>query len=250
MTAVDAAHRRRGAARGRHAAHARRARDVGARAARARSAVAFVGGGTELGWGGARAAGRRAPHGALDRVVEHAPGDQIVTVECGHARWPRCDRLLAEHGQMLALDPPWARARHVGGVVATNAFGARRTRYGAAARPDHRRAFVRADGTPARAGGKVVKNVAGFDLPKLLTGSLGTLGLDRDRDLPAASAARDHRDAYCCARAPARRRRRRCAMLDRAPLVPARVGAARARRGGGADSAARAAALASIARPC
>ena len=147
-----------------------------AAAARDRQRLAFVGGGTELGLGA-------APEGldlvlrtaALDRIVEHAPLDQIVTVECG-TRLARLQEVLAGHGQMLALDPPWADRATVGGVVATAAFGARRTRYGGARDLIIGASFVRADGTRARAGGKVVKNVAGFDLPKLLAGSLGTLG--------------------------------------------------------------------------
>jgi glycolate oxidase FAD binding subunit len=101
--------------------------------------------------------------------------DQIVTVECGK-RVADLQALLGSHGQMLALDPPWAARATVGGIVATSAFGARRTRYGSVRDLIIGVSFVRADGTVARAGGKVVKNVAGFDLPKLLTGSLGTLG--------------------------------------------------------------------------
>ncbi len=86
-------------------------------------------------------------------------------------------RALAAHGQRLALDPPWADRATVGGVVASNAFGALRTRYGSIRDLIIGISFVRADGARVRGGGKVVKNVAGFDLPKLLTGSLGTLGL-------------------------------------------------------------------------
>ncbi|HET6149811.1 MAG TPA: FAD-binding oxidoreductase [Polyangia bacterium] len=139
--------------------------------------LVFMGGGTEIGLGA-------PPQGldvvmrtsALDRVVEHAPLDQIVTVECG-VRLAALQQALAAHGQMLALDPPWAERATVGGIVASNAFGARRTRYGSVRDLIIGISFVRADGTLARAGGKVVKNVAGFDLAKLLTGSLGTLGL-------------------------------------------------------------------------
>jgi glycolate oxidase FAD binding subunit len=148
-----------------------------AASARAGQRLGFVGGGTELGLGA-------PPQGldlvlrtsALDRVVEHAPLDQIVTVECG-VRLAALQQILAGHGQMLALDPPWAERATLGGIVASNAFGARRTRYGSVRDLIIGISFVRADGTLARAGGKVVKNVAGFDLPKLLTGSLGTLGL-------------------------------------------------------------------------
>jgi glycolate oxidase FAD binding subunit len=143
--------------------------------ARAGQRLAFVGGGTELGLGAApEGLDVVLRTGALDGVVEHAPLDQIVTVECG-TRFAALQDLLRGHGQMLALDPPWADRATVGGIVATSAFGALRTRYGSVRDLIIGVSFVRADGTRARAGGKVVKNVAGFDLPKLLTGSLGTL---------------------------------------------------------------------------
>ena len=146
-------------------------------AARASSRVLFVGGGTELGIG-------PVPSGldllfrtdGLDKVVELAPLDQIVVVEAG-VTVAALQRLLGAQGQMLALDPPWPERATVGGVVATNAFGARRTRYGSVRDLIIGISIVRADGTSARGGGKVVKNVAGFDVPKLMVGSLGTLGL-------------------------------------------------------------------------
>ena len=139
--------------------------------------LAFVGGRTELELG--------APPAALDavvstrglaRVVEYAPLDQIVTVEAG-ITLSALQATLRERRQMLALDPPWADRATVGGAVATNAFGARRTRYGSVRDLIIGMTLVRADGTRARGGGKVVKNVAGFDLPKLMVGSLGSLGL-------------------------------------------------------------------------
>jgi glycolate oxidase FAD binding subunit len=139
--------------------------------------LCFVGGGTELELG--------APPTALDavistlalaRVLEYAPLDQIVTVEAG-VTLAFLQALLKEKGQMLALDPPWAERATLGGLVATNAFGPRRTRYGSVRDLIIGVTLVRADGTRARGGGKVVKNVAGFDLPKLMVGSLGSLGL-------------------------------------------------------------------------
>jgi glycolate oxidase FAD binding subunit len=147
------------------------------RAERDRERVLFLGGGTELSLGA-------PPTGVevvlaterLDRVVEHAPLDQIVSVEAG-VRLAFLQELLARSGQMLALDPPWAGRATLGGLVATNAFGPRRTRYGSIRDLIIGVSIVRADGTEARGGGKVVKNVAGFDLPKLMVGSLGTLGL-------------------------------------------------------------------------
>jgi glycolate oxidase FAD binding subunit len=142
-----------------------------------RLAVAFVGGGTDLSLG---AAPRRLDAvlrtRRLGRVREHAPADQIVAVEAGMTI-AAVQRVLAPHRQRLALDPPDPERATVGGVVAANAFGPRRTRYGPVRDLVIGVTLVRADGVVARGGGKVVKNVAGFDLPRLLCGSLGTLGL-------------------------------------------------------------------------
>ena len=145
--------------------------------ARASRTLAFVGGGTDLELG--------APPDRLDavvktarlaRVVEHAPSDQIVVVEAGLSL-EGLEKTLASHGQRLALDPPLPARKTLGGIIAANVYGPRRARYGTVRDLIIGISFVRADGTLARAGGKVVKNVAGFDLPKLLVGSLGTLGL-------------------------------------------------------------------------
>ncbi|HET9597430.1 MAG TPA: FAD-binding oxidoreductase, partial [Anaeromyxobacteraceae bacterium] len=143
--------------------------------ARDRLRVLFVGGGTDLELG-------RAPEGVdavlrtsrLARVVEHVPADQIVVAEAG-LTLAELQRHLAPHGQRLALDPPLAARATVGGAVAANAFGPRRCRFGASRDLVVGMTFVRADGTVAKGGGKVVKNVAGFDVPRLLVGSLGTL---------------------------------------------------------------------------
>ena len=153
------------------------AADALAEKARARASVGFIGGGTSLALG-------RPPRKLdavirterLDRIVEHAPSDQIVVVEAG-LTLGALQRAVAARGQRLALDPPLADRRTVGGLVATNAFGPRRTRYGTLRDLVIGISLVRADGIVARGGGKVVKNVAGFDLPKMMIGSLGTLGL-------------------------------------------------------------------------
>jgi len=139
--------------------------------------IAFVGGGTELEIGGPPE-GLHAilRTGGLSRIIEHAPSDQIVVVEAG-VTLATLQSTLAKHGQWLALDPPLPERATVGGIVAANAFGPRRARYGSVRDLIIGVSLVRADGTLARGGGKVVKNVAGFDLPKLMVGSLGTLGL-------------------------------------------------------------------------
>ncbi|HUK13020.1 MAG TPA: FAD-binding oxidoreductase [Thermoanaerobaculaceae bacterium] len=140
-------------------------------------AVVFVGGGTELGVGAPpRGLGAVLRTGALSRVVEYAPADQIVTVEAG-ITLAALQGSLRGHHQRLALDPPRAGEATVGGIVAANSFGPLRTRYGTSRDLIVGVTLVRADGVVARGGGKVVKNVAGFDLPRLMVGSLGTLGL-------------------------------------------------------------------------
>ena len=111
----------------------------------------------------------------LDRVVEHAAGDLIVTSQAG-VRLADLQDQLASSGQRLALDPPEPDAT-IGGVVATAASGPRRLRYGTPRDLLIGITVVLADGTVARSGGKVVKNVAGYDLGKLFTGSFGTLGV-------------------------------------------------------------------------
>jgi glycolate oxidase FAD binding subunit len=161
--------------------------------ARDQLAVVFAGGGTDLDLGAPPArldAVLRTRR--LDRVIEHAPSDQIVAVEAG-ITLAALQAHLAPHGQRLALDPPCPDRATLGGIVAANAFGPRRTRYGAVRDLVIGITVVRADGVAARGGGKVVKNVAGFDLPRLFCGSLGTLGLVAEvvfrlHPLPEASA--------------------------------------------------------------
>jgi glycolate oxidase FAD binding subunit len=151
-------------------------------------AVVIRGGGTKLDWG--------VPPRRLDLiidthrltgVVEHAAGDLITVVRAG----TRLDAMDLP-GQQLALDSPLPGAT-VGGTVAANVSGPRRTLYGTVRDLLIGVTVVRPDGTVAHAGGKVVKNVAGYDLGKLFTGSYGTLGLITEcafrlHPLPAASA--------------------------------------------------------------
>jgi glycolate oxidase FAD binding subunit len=112
--------------------------------------------------------------GRLAGVVEHAAGDLIAVVRAG-TPVQRLQAALAEAGQQLALDtPPGAT---VGGVVAVNGSGPRRLAYGTVRDLLIGVTVVRADGVVAHSGGKVVKNVAGYDLGKLMTGSYGTLGV-------------------------------------------------------------------------
>ncbi len=127
---------------------------------------------------------------SMDRVIEHAAGDLVARVQAG-ATIGQLASVLASAGQQLALDAP-ADAT-VGGVVATGTAGPRRFRYGAPRDLLIGLTVVRADGVVAHSGGKVVKNVAGYDIGKLFSGSQGTLGLITEATfrlypLPAAVA--------------------------------------------------------------
>jgi glycolate oxidase FAD binding subunit len=131
----------------------------------------------------------------LDRVIEHAAGDLVVQVQAGVAL-DDLAAVLASAGQQLALDPAAPAANGtgtVGGVLATNSAGPLRFRFGAPRDLLIGITVVRPDGVVARSGGKVVKNVAGYDLGKLFAGSYGTLGLITEatfrlHPLPAVSA--------------------------------------------------------------
>jgi glycolate oxidase FAD binding subunit len=146
------------------------------RAASAAQVIGVRGAGTKLGQGN--------PPTALDltvdttrmnRIVEHAAGDLVVTAQAGVTLEALQDKVSAA-GQWLGLDPPEPGAT-VGGVVATAASGPRRLLYGTPRDLLIGITVVLADGTLAKSGGKVVKNVAGYDLGKLYTGSFGTLGV-------------------------------------------------------------------------
>jgi glycolate oxidase FAD binding subunit len=111
---------------------------------------------------------------SMDQVIEHAAGDLVARVQAG-ASLGHVASELAARGQQLALDAP-AEAT-VGGVLATGTAGPRRFRYGSPRDLLIGLTVVRADGVVAHSGGKVVKNVAGYDLGKLFAGSQGTLGV-------------------------------------------------------------------------
>jgi glycolate oxidase FAD binding subunit len=155
-------------------------------------AVVFAGGASKLGLGNPpERADLLVSTERLDQVLEHAAGDLVVRAQAG-VRLADLQAALAPAGQWLALDPPEPRAT-VGGVVAANASGPRRLRYGTVRDLIIGITVVLADGTVAHAGGKVVKNVAGYDLAKLFCGSLGTLGMIAEvifrlHPLPAAAA--------------------------------------------------------------
>ncbi|MCY3844285.1 MAG: FAD-binding oxidoreductase [Acidobacteria bacterium] len=139
--------------------------------------VLVAGGRTKLDWGAASGPiDLLLSTARLDRVVEHRHGDLTATVEAG-ATLSAVNAALAAHGQRLPWDPPWPDRATVGGIVATNDSGPRRHGHGAPRDSIIGVTVARADGRVARAGGIVVKNVAGYDLSRLLTGSFGCLGV-------------------------------------------------------------------------
>jgi glycolate oxidase FAD binding subunit len=140
-------------------------------------AVRPRGGGTKLGWGGQTEATdfdtRR-----LNRILEHNEGDFTAILEAG-VPLVEAQATFGGAGQMLALDPPLGDgdAATIGGAIAANDSGPMRHRYGSVRDLVVGITVVLSDGTIAKSGGKVIKNVAGYDLAKLFAGSFGTLGL-------------------------------------------------------------------------
>src|SRR5215208_275828 len=138
-------------------------------------AVRIVGGGSKLAWGAPVEAERELSTTGLDRIIEHNAGDLTAILEAGVPLAEAQERFAAA-GQMLALDPP-DRGATIGGVVATGDSGPLRSRYGG---PRDLVLGLRAalpNGSVIKSGGKVIKNVAGYDLGKLMAGAFGTLGV-------------------------------------------------------------------------
>lgn len=151
-----------------------------------RCAVLPCGSGSKLDWGGLVKLDPANPPGAgriaaastarLNRLVEHAVGDLTVTAEAG-MKFADLQLLLAAAGQFLPIDPAYPQQATLGGIVATADAGSLRHRYRGVRDLLLGMTFVRSDGKIAVAGGRVVKNVAGYDLMKLFTGAYGTLGV-------------------------------------------------------------------------
>jgi glycolate oxidase FAD binding subunit len=120
--------------------------------------------------------------GLLHAVTDYVPEDMVASVAAGTAL-AVLGRQLAKRGQMLALDPLGGSSRSIGGILATNASGPLRFRYGTARDLTLGVRFVQAEGTVTWGGARVVKSVTGYDVPKLLVGSLGTLGVIVDATL-------------------------------------------------------------------
>ncbi|MBD2489501.1 FAD-binding oxidoreductase [Aulosira sp. FACHB-615] len=135
------------------------------------------GSGSKLNWGGlAKGIDIVVSTERINQLIEHAVGDLTITVEAG-MKFAQIQGILAKSRQFLALDPTDPETATIGGIVATGDTGSLRQRYGSVRDQLLGITFVRADGQIAKAGGRVVKNVAGYDLMKLFTGSYGTLGI-------------------------------------------------------------------------
>jgi glycolate oxidase FAD binding subunit len=139
--------------------------------------VVPAGRGARLGWG---APPRRLDVvlslAGLSRILAHEPADLTLSVECG-ATLDAVDALLRPHGQFVPLDPARPDTSTIGGLIATGAAGPYRARYGTMRDLLVGLTVVRADGTVVKGGGRVVKNVTGYDIPKLHVGAYGTLGV-------------------------------------------------------------------------
>jgi glycolate oxidase FAD binding subunit len=134
------------------------------------------GGGTKSAWGNPPArADLILSTVRMNQVIEHAWADLTVSVESG-CTVGTLQNALAQHGQQIAVDPLWPEQATIGGILSANDTGTLRIRYGGLRDLIIGVTIALPDGTLASSGGKVVKNVAGYDLPKLVTGALGTLG--------------------------------------------------------------------------
>jgi glycolate oxidase FAD binding subunit len=138
--------------------------------------VSPIGGGTKRRWGNSVSSKIILHSHRMNALLEHTWQDMTCSVQAG-CSWVSMQTALAKHGQFVALDPLWPEHASIGGITATNDSGTLRLKYGGLRDLIIGMSVVLADGTIARTGGKVVKNVAGYDLHKLMTGAFGTLGV-------------------------------------------------------------------------
>ncbi|CAH0344339.1 FAD-binding oxidoreductase [Bacillus sp. CECT 9360] len=139
--------------------------------------IAVVAGGTKRGFGGlTESVDILLSLAKYKGIVEHTVGDMTLTVKAG-TPFKELQEYLAEHNQKVSLDPAWPEYATVGGIIASNESGPKRLGYGASRDVVIGLRMVYPDGSVNRSGGKVVKNVAGYDMNKLFIGSMGTLGV-------------------------------------------------------------------------
>ncbi len=163
-------------------------------------AVIPRGGGTKLAWGNPpQRADVIVSTSRLTAIIDHAHSDLTVTVEAG-CTLKQLSETLAKQNQRLALDGLWPSRATIGGILSTNDSGALRLRFGSLRDLVIGLTLALPDGTLAKSGGKVVKNVAGYDLPKLVTGALGTLGIITQATFRLHPMAKEARTISCLAR--------------------------------------------------
>jgi glycolate dehydrogenase FAD-binding subunit len=137
--------------------------------------VTLCGNSTKVGMGGPVLASELTiSTAAMNRVLDYEPRDLTISVEAGIS-YCELSRVLAEHRQMIPLDPPFSNRATIGGMVAVNSSGPRRRLYGTARDLVIGMTFATLEGKLIKTGGMVVKNVAGLDMGKLMIGSFGTL---------------------------------------------------------------------------
>jgi glycolate oxidase FAD binding subunit len=170
------------------------AEDIAARLRDSEAPIRIAGAGTKAEWGNPANGAAALSTRGLDSIVEHNVGDLTAVVEAGVPLGRLRDK-FAEADQMIALDPPGDDAT-IGGIVATGDSGPLRHRYGGPRDLVLGVTVALPDGTVARAGGKVIKNVAGYDLSKLMTGAFGTLGVIAQVSLRLHPLPRDTVTAY------------------------------------------------------
>lgn len=167
---------------------------------RERTAIAPRGGGTKWTWGAVPSPVHAIlSTKGLNPSVDHCAGDLTATVSAG-TTLRALNEVLGRSGQWLPLDPPAADRATIGGIVAANDSGPRRQKHGAPRDLIIGVELVRADGRVAKAGGKVVKNVAGYDLARMLCGSLGSLAVITSATFKLAPLAPASRTVVATAR--------------------------------------------------
>lgn len=170
-----------------------------AEANQTRSPVCPRGGGTKSGWWSTAESTSILSTTSLAPLIDHSAGDLTATVGAG-VPLAAVNAVLARSGQWLPLDPAAADRATIGGIIAANDSGPRRHKHGAPRDLIIGVEMVRADGTVARAGGKVVKNVAGYDLARMLCGSRGSLAVVASATFKLAPLAAVSRTVVATAR--------------------------------------------------
>ena len=190
-----------------------------------RDAVRIIprGSGTKLAWRGDDATGGAYLSTChLNTPIQHYAGDLVATIPCG-ATLAEANAVLAGSGQWLPVDPAYAERATIGGIVATNDSGPRRHKYGSPRDLIIGVEMVLADGRIAKAGGRVVKNVAGYDLSRLLCGSFGSLAVITAATFKLAPIPATSRTVIATVSDPARAAELALVVAAAAPITPSAI---------------------------